>query len=326
MKFSKKYLAVIGILLFVFVIYRVGLEKILSTILNVNLYYIFISLPILLPILYLKAYKWKIIVKEFGIQLSQKDAMQYWLIGLFVATLTPGRIGDFYRALYIRTDKFSSGKALATIAIDRVFDLVALMLLSIIGVVVILTQFGDSKLSEYALVLVLVGSIALATILHRASMEKLARPLFNMLVPEKYKAKLKGSFNEFYDSIKFLKNKKRTLAIAFVVSLVAWLIGYLQAYFFFLSLGYVVPYFYLIIFLPIEVLFNLIPITVSGFGTREIALVALFGLLNVPPEVAVSFGLIGFVFGTIILSFLGLLLWVRRPAKLRLLETQASSE
>ena len=211
----------------------------------------------------------------------------------------------------------SLGQSISTVIVDRVFDLLTLITLSVIGAFTILLKFNRIDIAQYVFITVIIGIAALFFVLRKSSVRRIARPIFNIFVPEIHKEKLKIGFEDFYDSIKFLKNKKKTLIIVFIISALAWLIGYIQSYLLLLALGYNVDYIYLVSLLPIEVLVSLIPITISGFGTREASLIALLGLFNVPAEVAVSLGLLGF-FLVLGLSLVGLFIWFKKPLDIKL--------
>jgi uncharacterized membrane protein YbhN (UPF0104 family) len=69
--------------------------------------------------------------------------------------------------------------------------------------------------------------------------------------------------------------------------------------------------------MPTLTLVELIPISVSGIGTRDAAVVFFFSVLGIGSAEAVSFSLIYLIFGTYFNALVGFIAWLANPAKLR---------
>src|SRR3989344_286980 len=235
MKIGKNVLIVIGILLFAYILYSVGVTNILNTIFSANPMLILLAIPIFIPIVLMRAYKWKILEEAFGAKLGIIEASEYWLVGLFNGTITPGRVGDMIKAFYLTKKKLELGKSFATVVIDRIFDLLSLIMLSIVGAIVISLKFNRTDLVQYIVIVVAIFLVVIALMFRKSSIRKILRPVFNIFVPEKHKEKLKTGFDDFYEAVNILKTKKRLLLIAFIISIASWLIGYVQSYLLLLS-------------------------------------------------------------------------------------------
>jgi hypothetical protein len=72
-----------------------------------------------------------------------------------------------------------------------------------------------------------------------------------------------------------------------------------------------------VVFLPLGALIQLIPITVSGLGTREATLIFLFSLLGIPAQDVVVFSLLLLFISTILPATVGLFLFLKNPVKIR---------
>ena len=109
MKFSSKYLAPVGIFLFVYIVWRIGFEQLLEALANLNPFYFIIAFILMSVSVILKAKKWQEII-NVHCNISLLDTTYLWLIGLFFATITPGRLGDLAKAFYLK-DRLSFGSS-----------------------------------------------------------------------------------------------------------------------------------------------------------------------------------------------------------------------
>jgi uncharacterized protein (TIRG00374 family) len=62
-----------------------------------------------------------------------------------------------------------------------------------------------------------------------------------------------------------------------------------------LGMGQDIPFLVFLIFLPLIILFTMIPVSISGLGVRESAFVLFFGLVGMKPEVSTALSLLWFL-------------------------------
>lgn len=72
---------------------------------------------------WLQAARWRRIAET---RLGQRRFVEMVVAGVAVNNVLPGRVGDLLRARWVSRGAFSGGKGLATVVIDRAFDIVAL--------------------------------------------------------------------------------------------------------------------------------------------------------------------------------------------------------
>jgi len=322
MKIPKKLFPLIGIVLFIYIIYSVGWQKILLTIAKADINFLLISVPFIIPGVIIKAIKWKMVVNRFDKKFPLMESLKIWLVGLFFGAVTPGRFGDFIKTFYLKNRGVRFGTSLSTIFVDRVMDVLSLVVLSTLGSFFILFIFKRLDISLYLFFLTAILIIIILILSRKKSMLFFAKPVFNYMVPSKYKRSFKAGFNDFYHALSVLRDSKKVIFVVFALSLFSWLTSYVQAIFIFKSLGADVPYIYLVTFLSTEVLLSLLPISISGFGTREFVYVTLFSLIGITPEVAISFGFINVLF-TLLTAFVGLLIWLVKPFKIDFRKTSS---
>ncbi|MFH1587664.1 MAG: lysylphosphatidylglycerol synthase transmembrane domain-containing protein [Candidatus Diapherotrites archaeon] len=301
------YLFLIGIILFLAIVWTIGIDKILATILGVDLFYFAIALVFVLLLLAIKAMKWKILLEAFDVNISFIDIAKLWLIGFFLGFLSPGKVGDFYRARYLKQDTgLSTGKSFASVMVERILDIFFLFIAGFVGLIIFSFSF---QLQESMLFLVVAFFLAFVAVVYlltrRKLLSTLARPFFNRFVPEEYKDRLKGSYNEFFEGLKVYKGKKSILVKAVILLLISWVLNFVQVYFIALAFGINVSFEFLSLILPILFLVEILPISFSGLGTRDAAAIFFLGFKLVPAELAVSFSL-GIVIVNLFSALLGL--------------------
>jgi hypothetical protein len=80
-------------------------------------------------------------------------------------------------------------------------------------------------------------------------------------------------------------------------------------------LGIDVPLRYVALMLPVMTLMEIIPISVSGIGTREAAVVFFFSAVGIGNAQAVAFSIMYLIVGTYLTALVGFGAWLANPAK-----------
>ncbi|MCR4368894.1 MAG: flippase-like domain-containing protein [archaeon] len=319
---AKKIAVIIGIAIFLYILSQVDIPSVQGILFSANIYLLLFSIAILAVLVFLKGLKWKLILESQGKQISALKGTKYFCIGFFYSTFTPGRVGDFVRALYIR--KIASlPLAFSSIVLDRIIDISLLVLFAAAGSIYFLETTGIAVI-PIELILAIIAALAFAVFLlfREQFIRPLLRPFFNMLVPEKAKKKLSGGFAEFFASTKLVLSNKIPFAIAILVSALFWVGEIVFAYFLAKSIGLEIPMLFMVFLYPVVVLGDLIPVSVSGFGTREAILITFFSVLGQSPESAVAFSLLIFATSYVLVALAGFLFSLSEPVELKMLETE----
>lgn len=313
---STRWLAPIGLALFAWIVWSAGPEQLVKNLLSVNPVYLLLAVSLVPFNVLLKGAKWKLVLGKLGQKVSLACACRNWLIGLFVATLTPGRLGDFVKALYARDAGLPLGAGTAAVFVERLIDLVALFSLAAMGVVTAAALLGSETTSIVLLVSFIVGGlVSLWAVTQRNVVAKVAKPFFNHIIPQRYKDTLRVGFGDMYNSISSVTKKPLFLLSLLFLTYLSWVMSSLTTWLIALSLGIEIPLVYIVTFVPIATILELIPITVAGFGTREATFVFLFGALGIAASSVIAMSLLGVVvsFAT---AAVGGALWLRYPIHL----------
>ncbi len=231
--------------------------------------------------------------------------------------ITPGRVGDLSRSLYLKEEEdVSLGRTLTTVVVDRILDVSLLIVWAIMGITVFISIYA---LGETFLVVFIVAFLVFISGIFIFSREdllkKILKPFYLALIPEKHKDSLSIHFSEFYLGFKAIISKRRELTYAILLTVIIWLGSIVQWYFLVRALNLVVPLWFLLIIVPPTILVEILPISFSGVGTRDATLIFFFSFVNITAESAVSLSISIIVMYYIMVS-IGLLLWWKNPMRL----------
>jgi len=308
--FLKKHLSFLGIILFIFILFKSNLGEILKNIKNVNFSYLILAAALALPILLNKTWCWNYIKRKQGIKYNLKDSFLMYCSGIYVGTLTPGRMGEVIKALYLKKDGYSMGRSLVSIALDRISDLVSLVAFILLSSLFFITVFQKQIL---ILVLGIIIFILLFVIFLKIGLIKwFFKKMFYVFIPEKYRKSWKINFQDFIDDFKIYKLKN--YIIIFLISILSWFFYYLQTYILSKAINIDVPFLYLAITVTTAGLITLIPVSVAGIGTRDAALILLLAPFSIFREQAILFSAL-ILLMSLFAALVGLTCWLYKPIR-----------
>ena len=317
MKIKKWYLGIIGIVLLAFILSSLDIGKIVSALLQINL--IIFAGAILLELLsiVLKGIKYRFVVKSHNKTISLFESTKYTLIAFFLSLVTPGRIGELARAVYVNKKINSLGKSLSTVVFDRAIDL-SILLATGFGAVLFFSLSMNIEILPIEAVAII--AVLFCLLLFAVSRKRIAKiflkPIFNAIIPKKMKQVARTGFNDFYASIgEAVKNRKEVAAAVFT-GICIWGLTIVIMYLYLLSLNlFSVPFFFVFLLLPAIILVELLPISFSGIGTRDAACIILLGIFGVTAPEAVAFSVLIFATGYLLNAAIGFVFFSNEPIK-----------
>lgn len=292
----KKHIAWIGIVLFIFILLKIDRQKLLAILTTSELRYIVIVALLAPVIMFIMALRWHYILRTLGIQYKLINAFISLIKGALFGEVTPGRLGEFLRAKYVteQTDA-SAGKVLFSIVIDRIYDI--LILVGLAGVsCFVLTVIYTIDIPLSLIIVFSVGIIVLiALLMNERFVRRTLLPVFNFLVPAKYQENTHFHFSEFYDGLKSIQ--VNTHIVCAILSSMIWMLKLLVLYFLSRALKTEIPFWFVLSIGSIAVIVSLLPISVSGFGTRDAVFIFFLSFYNISAEFAVALSFLFLVFG-----------------------------
>jgi len=308
------YLRIIGLALFIYIIFNINIHELYLIFKKTNFFYFFLSI-ILLPIsAFFGGYKWGILVNLKDSKASLKFLIEAHLKGLFLGIITPGRLGEFYRAKYLSEKTGSSlGRNFYTALVDRIMDIIITVAVSLLSIVFFVFSVVDR---QFAIILlgitsiIIFGVVIILFMLFEGGWTK--KILNRMIATTSFKKWGNIFIGDFFDSVKELS------FFVFVRLLILALISYFLSVFIYfilaLSLGLKITFLQLFFINALVWIILLFPITFLGLGTRDASYIFFFSILNIGASSAVAFSML-ILFTGIILSIPGVILFLSEKTK-----------
>lgn len=295
----QKYLLVIGIALFAYLVYKTDPKTIWEAFKTINFRILAWIIPLLIIDALIKGTKWKLVINAHSMDYPLIESIKVFMIGVFFGLVTPGRAGDIIRANFLKKHHKSYSNSLSTVIVDRFIDIGTLAILGSISLFVFSYVYGSTGVSYILLVFLVIGYFGVLAALtsKRLTMFFLERIGKQFLI-------------DFYMNLRQLEKKK--LFITTLLGFLAWVVTPLEAYVIAQAMGLNVSFIFIFLCIPIITLAEIIPVTISGLGTREAAYIALFGLINISAPIAIAFSLAYLVFTFWTPASLGLLFWFQK--------------
>lgn len=316
MKLSK-LLPIFGISIFIYLLWKIGILEIFETLCHVNLFLFSSAVLILIPLIVFKAVKWKILIDVCEMRCPLPKCVSAWLVGFSIGLITPGRIGDFFKVLYFKNSENTTfGMPLATVVVDRLADIIISIVLAILGISFIALRYTFNPVFMYVGILLLFIFLVFCIIFIQKNItSKVLKPFFYKLIPERYRGNLQISFHDFYTGIDMMLKSRAVLVVSFL-TVVSCLIYIIQCYLIALSLNIDISLQFVACIIPIITIVELIPISFSGIGTRDAALIFFLSLASISYVSAVSFSLM-ILFTGYVSGLFGLVFWLKNPVDLK---------
>jgi hypothetical protein len=286
---------IVGSSLFYFLISKVGGRLIIDNISGLNPLAFTAAIGLYLLGAVFSTLRWKLLIPS-SIRTGRLFSM--YMIGSFFNTYMPGMIGgDAVKAFYLSRElkgfcSDGNGKnifrttpplpvAIGSIFMDRYIGLSALLVIAMLAI-----PFGISYLKNASKDLPILWVIPTAVMIFAGT----SVIIFKFRLGQRLDF-LSNTYHYFQE----YAYQKRILLGALLYSVLVQFLGILAVYVLGKGLLLPVSFLSLLIFLPIIVLFSMIPLSISGIGLREGAFVFLLGTIGIPPAAAISLSLVWFL-------------------------------
>lgn len=307
----KKYIKYLGIVVLLIILAKIDVGKLWQVILNINIFYLLMAMILNIPQLFLKSLRWNRLLYVQGISYSKTSSFLTYMSSLYIGFVTPGRLGEFLKAVYLKSDKgISLSKGMSSVLVDRLFDLYLLIILGLIGI----WKFDIlGKLSNTSLFLLIIFISSPLLILNKQLMGKVVGLIYKSVIKKKtqLRDKIEERFEDFYNGINQLINLK--LIFSAFLTCLSYSVFFIQCYLIAIAMGISINFIILTLFMAISNLISFIPISISGLGTRDATLIYLFSLVGLNPELAVSYAFLVFITFFVCGGLMGAVAWWLKP-------------
>jgi uncharacterized protein (TIRG00374 family) len=300
----------IGLVILVVILLQLDLKATIETLAEVRWGYLLLAI-VADPLQFgLKAWRWQKLLRMQGIRYPPGDAFLAFMSGLFLGLVTPGRVGEMGKALYLKQDQdLPVSEGLANVLMDRLFDLYTIMILGAIGLV------WFRLLPNWALLLIIAataGALLMPLALLSTRLAVWGMMIIGQLpLVRVYRERASNAIGRFQKGLRPLLRPR--LVVPLLLTALAYTVFFAQAWLLGRALALDISIAYLAMCLSVAGIITLLPISFSGLGTRDATLILLFAPLGLAAEQAVAYStlfLLTFYVGG---GILGAIAWQIKP-------------
>ncbi|MBN1163713.1 MAG: flippase-like domain-containing protein [Candidatus Krumholzibacteriota bacterium] len=308
-KWFKYLFQALGVALFVFIIIRIDLSQVWATYKNIRGRGLLLAAGIIILFIVFKSLRWKYLVELQGERVSLPKAVTIYTASLYLGVVTPGRIGDFAKSYYLVNRGMEAGKALFSSLLDRFFDICFLILIGYLS----LLLFPGLFRYQYLVSSVIMAAVILVT-LSIFWRRDLLYKIIERFVAGSGLSKVRSGIGRIASDIlnEFIHLKGIRVVVIVLLTLAAWTLHYLFFIFFARALGIEGSVTLLIVSISTAIFVGLVPVSISGLGTRDMVLILIFAQAGLSREAAVSLSL-AFVVVYLLIGLLGFICWLTAP-------------
>ncbi len=236
---------------------------------------------ILIALVFLSAYKWRVLLSMHGVQYTTLRLSKYYFIAVFFNNFLPTSIGgDGYRVYKTMGSGRSKASAIIAVVMERVTGFATLILLGVGAALVVAADTGTEG------TLLLLGGLAALVI---------AVPLawrLRALVPQRFVAAMPEKIRKIYMILlehgdDYVRQPRQSLGVLAIS--VVFHVGVAFAYLVVLRYGadQAISLAQVITALSITTLAAVLPISFNGLGVYEGTFIYLLAQYGVPPDVSI---------------------------------------
>jgi glycosyltransferase 2 family protein len=309
---DRNWIRLFGLMLLIVLLWRLDTGSALALLGQVAPGLLAAAILLNLPQVFLKAVRWRELLRSHQIHYPLAAATLSYFGSIFIGLLTPGRLGEFVKVFHVNHDcGVPVRRAFSSVLVDRLFDLVALLLFG--GAALFSTAHATGSFLTFlysTLILLLPAPVFLNSRLF-SELGRLAgrsgaigRKLF---APESWLVELRTYVLEL---------PPQTILLAVLFTALAYALFFGQCYLLALALHLNITFLQACFAVSLGSLVTLLPLSISGLGTREAALVAYLGTTAVAAEAALGYSLLIFVTSYATVGLMGALAWWIKPVSL----------
>jgi uncharacterized protein (TIRG00374 family) len=293
---KKIYLSLVGVVLIVFMVWLIGIDKIIDAIKTSNPHYIILAIIVNLICLVIRSFRWGFIIDKLN---DFKDNFIVKMIGLFAANITPIRSGGeiFTAVAGKKINGISLANGLSAGFIERLFDgIIAFLLLFSCNFLI-----SDHLLDQSSQTILLIGTtftfgflvflylfnwkkgfnVYIYNVIH--SIIKFL-PISKDFLDRLY-SKMTYGLNDMVKYSKEFSNAKNLIEV-FLLSLIPWLMECLRLYLVLLAFNIHISFMVVIFIFFMADIVGIVSFLPGGMGSFELAVTKLLTLFNVSFTIA----------------------------------------
>jgi uncharacterized protein (TIRG00374 family) len=244
----------------------------------------------------LMAYRWLVLLRAIAAERRPPlgSVLRVFFVSTFVGSFLPSVGGDLVRAYGLSRHNVDAAESAASVLMDRVLGIASILLAGFGGLVLAGARFVDAAVVITLGAGLLVCAIAALVVFtdRAASMARAVTAWLPLARVQRLAAALVDATRRYADH-------RGALGSVLVGSLLVQILRIVQAYCLGRALGIVAPAAVYFAFVPLILLIMLLPITVNGLGTSQVAFVWFFGQAGVPEAPAFALSILFVALGVV---------------------------
>ena len=256
-------------------------------------------------------WRWFVLLDGLNIKYPFYKAIQVYLIGGFAGFLVSDGVGAFARGFYVRTENQSVAIAMLSVLLDKIAELIGLLVFGVIGVILIPYPLPVDKKW-----IILGGTLGLIVLvffvwLARGKIGFWAGRNLDKLLARRLRMLNENSITNLYQQLKCIP--KSTWIKVALITVIVRLSHYGAVFILAKSIGITLSYVTIAAIMSLVGITVVLPISVAGgIGVREFMLVTMFGILNQSTELALMLSFL-ILISTLVWRVIGMVFWLQYP-------------
>jgi uncharacterized protein (TIRG00374 family) len=305
----KNLIKFLGPLLFIFLlIWVVDPNQALQYLRGIRISMVLISFLLFPIVMYLKTLRWWIVCQHLDLTISMGRLFQINYISWFLGNFPFGGIAAISKIVYFKEEGKPIGSTFVSLALEKILDIFGLLLFGLYGLFYFPRDMIDEK--KLWIILSLIGLMVIVCLILKGRIAEFSKRWFK----KRLLKQLKQSSDGFGEALeKFWSGFQFKLVVGIMVlSISIYLLMSLALYFLALALGIGLSFGFTAACTALIGIANIIPVTVSGLGTRDAILLFTLPLAGYSREAALALGFTAFLWATLF-KFSGVVYWLKNP-------------
>jgi uncharacterized protein (TIRG00374 family) len=266
---------------------------------------------------WLMAYRWGVILRIRGDEISTSRLFAYYLIAIFFGNFVPGGTvtADVARLVYASRDVKDKPFVLSTLVYERMTGMFVLLFIGLGATFASRVYRPDGALFYFAEALLTLAFIFSAMLMSDFTSKRLARLCLwageLLRIP-----KIGEAASKTLEAISSLRQYKMMFLTTVLISVVARVVWSLGCYVIAVAMDLPLSLAMVFAVMSLVDLIRMLPISVGGLGVREWTMIALFANVGIAREQALLFSLLAFA-PVVLTAIAGGIIYVSRSGIMR---------
>lgn len=235
--------------------------------------WLLLGMAMVIPLTVLTGWRLQRLIPS-GARLSLVDAVRLVLIGATLNMIFPSKLGDVAKAYFVKDRPgFTGVSSLSMVILEKAWDLISLLAWCVIALLLYPADPPSFRILALPVAAATIGAIVLAA---NPRLVRVPVALADRLTNRRHRSRLGGFAEAWEAACGRFWGDGRVAAAVIASSLAISFLHFLQISIFVIAVGGMLPLWVTLAVAPLAIAVGLVPVTVSGIGTRDAALVLLY--------------------------------------------------